>query len=284
MTHLGLIAAAITIAYLLRYLFTPRLSSQSFWGAALVLFIGPPLLLVITAVAIVVMGPSGQHMVHWEGWLSYGVALGFLLVNAIALMGLGIQTTLSLRTLQKYPLAWIGRTRARIVDTEGLLSAQVGFWQPELVVSQGLLDTLPPEQLQAVLAHEAAHHYYHDTFWGFWLGSLRRLTAWLPYTETLWQELCLGREMRADRWACQTVDALDLAEALVQVVANPWPGLDLVSVGFSDETVAPSRLARRIDALLNETPASASVLDIKVWHWAEVSLALTPLVMIPFHQ
>jgi Peptidase family M48 len=283
MTHLGLIGVAIATAYLLRLILTPKLSPSSPWGATLALFVGPPLMLVITAVAIVVMGPSGKNMIHWEGLLSYSLALGFLLIALVSVMALGIQAHGSLRQLKQYPLVCLDHYLARVLDTDGLFSAQIGFWQPELVVSKGLLQTLSPGQLQAVLAHEAAHHHYRDTFWGFWLGSLRRLTAWLPYSETLWQELALGRELRADRWASQTVDPLDLAEALVQVIAYPLPELGLVSIGFS-EAVAPSRLARRIDALLDPKPMIAPALEIQVWHWAEVSLALTPLLIIPFHH
>ena len=75
-------------------------------------------------------------------------------------------------TYQRQPI--VGKT-ARILETDFLYSAQIGFWQSELVVSQGLLKSLDSEHLNAVLAHEQAHVYYRDTFWFFWLGWLRTI-------------------------------------------------------------------------------------------------------------
>ena len=108
-----------------------------------------------------------------------------------------------------------------------MFSAQVGLWSSglwssELVVSQGLLDHLDDEHLDAVLAHEAGHDYYRDTF----LVLLARVTKAVnllapPISESLWQELLLLREMRADRWAARSVDTLVLAESLMSVMDCP---------------------------------------------------------------
>jgi Zn-dependent protease with chaperone function len=93
---------------------------------------------------------------------------------------------------------------SRVLDNPIPFSALIGFWQPELIVSQGLLNTLDQDHLEAVFKHEQGHYYYRDTFWFFWLGWVRSISAWLPNTEALWQELLLLREMRADRWAGST--------------------------------------------------------------------------------
>ena len=172
-----------------------------------------------------------------------------------------------------------GRT-ARILERPVLFCAQIGFWQPELVVSEGLLQTLTPEGLDAVFAHEQAHYYYRDTFWFFWLGWLRRLTAWLPQTEALWQELLLLRELRADRWAAQKVDPLLLAETLLLVASHGAIASEDICAAFG--CAAPrNRLLERIDALLEPVDTAPQAGS---WSWSWVLLSLLPLVMVPFHR
>ena len=171
------------------------------------------------------------------------------------------------------------------MDVSAVFSAQVGLWSSQLIVSRGLLAHLDSEHLAAVLAHEAGHQHYRDTFWFFWLGGLRRLTCWLPYSENLWQDLLLLREIRADRWAARSVDTLVLAESLMSVITAPLAP-ESVCAGFS--CAAPrSRLAQRIDALLeiDSTAATSSVGSFKVmpWQWVAISFTLAPLLTIPFH-
>lgn len=110
-----------------------------------------------------------------------------------------------------------------------------------------------------------------------WAG---RLTSWLPYTEKLWQELMLLREIRADRWAVRSVDALVLAESLLSVIQAPLTTTEAICPGFSWPT-PQSRLNQRVDALLAEDTKSLRILPE---HWLAVSLSLTPLLTIPFHH
>lgn len=125
-------------------------------------------------------------------------------------------------------------TSTRSLHTPALFAAQIGFWRPHLVLSQGLFDTLTLTQLEAVITHELAHVHYCDTFWFFWLGCVRRVTGWLPYTETIWQELLLLRELRADSWAAQRVEPepLVLVESLLEVVKAPLTNLALHCAAF----------------------------------------------------
>ena len=133
----------------------------------------------------------------------------------------------SLQAISTYPSMTLHNTSARLLHLPALFAAQIGFWRSHLVLSQGLLDTLTPTQLKAVITHELAHVHYCDTFWFFWLGCVRRVTGWLPYTETIWKELLLLRELRADSWAAQRVEPLVLAESLLEVVKAPLTNLAL---------------------------------------------------------
>jgi Zn-dependent protease with chaperone function len=149
-------------------------------------------------------------------------------------------------------------------------------------MSQGLLDTLTPDHLQAVFAHEQAHCHYRDTFWFFGLGWLKRITGWLPQTEALWQELLVLRELRADWWAVQHIDSLLLAEALLLVVqdASTLPQDSHFCAAFSS-AAPPNRLHQRIDALLNQTDSLGSF-SLGSWSW--LLWVLLPFVTIPLHN
>jgi beta-lactamase regulating signal transducer with metallopeptidase domain len=233
----------------------------------------------MTALAVLCMGPQGQMIGLHSDWFSYCLVLGcvgFAVGFCLKLAAEGWQSVQQIRT---YPQIELEGRLARLLDNPILFSAQIGFWQPELVVSQGLLQTLKPEHLEAVLTHEQAHYYYRDTFWFFWLGWLRRITFWLPNTEALWQELLILRELRADRWAVGRVDALLLAESLLIVVSAPMMASESFCAAFS--RAAPhNRLQERIDALLEPESSTQSSL----WTWSWVLLVLLPLLAVPFHS
>ncbi len=277
--HLVMILAALTSAWLLRCSWSePTGNWRQRWQRSLFLFLCPPLLLLMTALAVLCMGPQGQMIGLHSDWFSYCLVLGcvgFAVGFCLKLAAEGWQSVQQIRT---YPQIELEGRLARLLDNPILFSAQIGFWQPELVVSQGLLQTLKPEHLEAVLTHEQAHYYYRDTFWFFWLGWLRRITFWLPNTEALWQELLILRELRADRWAVGRVDALLLAESLLIVVSAPMMASESFCAAFS--RAAPhNRLQERIDALLEPESSTQSSL----WAWSWVLLALLPLLAVPFH-
>lgn len=280
MMHVGLILGAIAAAVLLRLTFAQRCFNH--WLAMVAILVVPPLLLITTALAIVIMGPHGHVVTHLEGWISYGTAWSYLAIILGLLVYLGWQAQQSIHHIKQYPQIDVRGTSGRLLDHKTIFSAQIGLWASELVISQGLLDTLDDEHLAAVIAHENAHAYYRDTFWFFWLGWLHRISCWLPYGDRLWQELLLLREIRADQWATQSVERLTLAESLVQVIASPLS--TVAAANFS--CMAPtSRLARRIDALL-EVPTTTTVSRVKL-QWTVIvgctAVSVMPLISIPFH-
>ncbi len=279
--HLVMILAALSLALLLRCSWSePTGNWIQRWQRALLLFLLPPLLLLMTAIAVLCMGPQGQMIGLHTDWFSYCLVLGCLglaVLLCFKLVGEGLQ---SLQQIRTYPQIDLEGHSGRLIDSPILYSAQIGFWQPELVVSQGLLQTLKPEHLKAVLTHEQAHYYYRDTFWFFWLGWLRRITAWLPNTDSLWQELLVLRELRADRWAAQKVDALLLAESLLIVVSTTNIASESFYAAFSCAVVR-NRLQERIDALLEEPEFPAQTC---AWTFCWVLLALLPLIAVPFHN
>ncbi len=247
------------------------------WQKSLRAFVMPPLLLLSTATALGIMGTGGHMGAGLIGLVSYALAIAFVIAAFTILAFQALRSLVTLHQVTAQPAIDVLNHSAHLLESDLPFIAQVGLWQPKLVMTQRLLETLDRDHLDAVLLHEAAHRHFHDTFWFFLLSCLRRLTAWLPESHTLWQELLSLRELRADRWAAQQVDPLLLAEALYQVVSAP---LDAeLYAGFSLAADAHNRLETRITALLEpKPPMTANFLS-----WRYLALVLLPLLVIPFH-
>lgn len=280
--HLVMMLLALSVACLLRLSWFQATGNWTQrWQRALLLFLLPPLLLLMTAFAVLCMGPQGEMIGLSADGFSYWLVLGGVGFAFAFCLKLAVEGLQSLQQIRTYPQINLEGIPVRLIENPMLFSGQIGFWQPELVVTQGLLQDLKSEHLEAVLTHEQAHYYYRDTFWFFWLGWVRRMSAGLPNTELLWQELMVLRELRADRWAAERVDALVLAESLLKVVSAPMMVSESMCAAFSC-AITRSRLQERIEALLGE-PESLMPSSSWIW-WSWVLLTLLPLVAVPFHS
>jgi Zn-dependent protease with chaperone function len=280
--HPIVLLSIVALTWGIRYFWTA--SSADTWHRTLELFLLPPLLLLTGAISIILMGPHGQMFWMREGWLSYSISIGFLGFAVIYLLKLTWDSHKILRQIRSYPLTNLNGYNVRILDSIAPYSAQIGFWRPELFITEGLMNTLDTAHLEAVLAHEQAHVRYHDTFCFFWLGWVRRITGWLPQTEAIWQELLVLRELRADRWAARQTDPLLIAEALLSVVKTTTFTAPFC-VAFNQIT-PPNRLNQRIDALLTLATTEVEYLDGSVnwWFWLWLLMTLLPLLLVPFHS
>ena len=282
--HLMILILAVGIAWLLRAL-VPVLSPEAelSWQKSLFFFVFPLILLLMTALAVFSMGHQGMMFGLKASWLSYSLAIAFLGWS----LGLGLyrlwQAIRAIQQIRHYTKGFIQNQPTRILDTPFPYSAQIGLWNPELVISQGLLESLDDEHLQAVLAHENAHYYYRDTFWFFCLGWLRQMSYWLPQTEQLWQELLFMREVRADKKAAQQVDPLLLAESLMLVAKNMqevtiFPNFEAICAAFNHQD---NRLVSRINYLIE--PPDTLLIENNFLNWVLLGLAFVPLILIPLH-
>jgi len=284
--HLLMILSAFGLAWSCRYFgyrwLDAKIEESSWaqrWQIALLVLLWPPLLLLTTAIAVLWMGPQGQMVWAWEGWWSYSLAAGFVGIAALVNLKLLFDGWASLARIHAYPQQSIQGHKAYHLDHALPYAAQIGFWHSDLVITNGLINLLTPEQLEAVLVHEQAHQWYRDTFWFFWWGWLRQIVVWLPYSTELWQELLLLREIRADQWAAQQVDPMRLAESLLLMV-KPYPTDLTNSICAAMHTSTRHRLTERIDALLLPSNPNFSPLQ---WRWGSLLLAALPLATIPFH-
>jgi len=282
--HAVLMGLALGLAIALRYQWRREPDALPDWWAALSAFLIPPVVLLLTAIVVVDMGTHGRMFALPVGWVGYSLGLGYLGFALLRLAVLGWEGWRSRQSIRALPLVEMNGVNGRLLPSAQLFAGQVGFWNPELVVSQGLLAELPPEQITAVLSHEQAHRHYRDTFWYFWMGWLRHLTGWLPNTEVLWQELLLLRELRADRRAAQQLDPLVLAEALFAVTQSylrcPKSPPVKDCAALYDE-VSQSRLELRINQLLEASTDPSSQVPGEWFKWLWV---LLPMVLVIFHR
>jgi len=289
--HLWIITITLMLAVGLRFvLWKPSkpgsLNSWSQrWARALSSFLVPPMLLLITAFTMIQMGTEGVMLGIPVGEIGFVIGVGFIVSAGVVLVVLWGQGWRSLQRVRRCPIiVFQANSRnhsGRLLDTSIPFAGEVGFWHSELVVSQGLLSTLTPEQVSAVMAHEAAHTTYRDTFWFFWLGWVRTLTCWLPLTQTLWHEMLLLRETRADRQAAQSVDPLLLAESLLAVVAHSAPP-PIPNCAAFHQPASTLRLEERVNALL--TSDSWEPEKYSFFMGLQFVLALIPLVAIALHH
>ena len=275
--HLIMILTALTVAWCLRSFGSNFQGSWSVrWRRSLFLFLFPPLLIFMTAIAVLCMGPQGKMGGMYTGWFSYVLALISLAIFDILCIKLAFAGWESVKSVRNCPLVNLEGKQMRLLNTEALFAGQIGFWRSELVISQGLLANLSPEHLETVFAHEQGHYHYRDTFWFFWLGWVRSCTAWLPNTDALWQELLILRELRADAYAASRVDPLLLAESLLLVVTTTPISSEIFCAALGCD-----RLEQRVEALLAQ-PEPTPKLNFQFWNG--FLLAFLPLVSVIFHN
>lgn len=279
--HFLIICLGILVAY------SVRLSSnlgtidyQKKWGYSLFFFAFPPLILLMTSIVILSMGYQGEMWGMKPSKISFALALSFLIWSLISLIKLSIQLKQTIKHLHQYSQLNIQGKSVRLLNTSFPYAAQVGFWQSELLVSQGLIELLSPEHLSAVISHETAHQKHRDTFFFFWLCWLEKLTFWLPNNQLLWNNLLLLRELRADHTASQEIDFLLLAESLLRVTESAITE----TKKFNYDFVCPLinyRLQERIDALIDSNES------ISQFNWSNLIwliLIFIPWITIPYHN
>jgi Zn-dependent protease with chaperone function len=273
--HLQMILLALIVTMLFHHLSHGVENWSRRWHWAWIRLAIPPLLLTTTAAAILSMSMQGS--LTWDNQIAFFFATFWLLWVGLCGFRLTLSAQRTIQNLQELPLVCVAGQPARLVQDPGIFAAQVGFWESELMVSQGLFDTLQEKHLAAVLAHESAHCHYRDTFWFFWLGWLTDTMGWLSTTPKLWQEALLLREQRADRRAAVQVDALVMAEALLQVASSRHHQTHVCVPALS----AAENLSERIEALLHPEILEPEKLAYAWIWWMTVAL---PLATLPFHS
>lgn len=288
--HSSLLVLTIVVATVWRWRWRPCDGAWPVrWESALSAFCLPPLMIVLAAVAVLSMGHHGTMIGQAVSPVGCWASLGILFFAAGVLAYSLSQVVRTAWGLRQYAVVSLPQgEQARCLPIDLPLAAQVGLWRSSLLVSRGWLEQLTASEQQAMLAHEQAHADHCDPFWFFWLGVVRRFSGWLPNTASLWEELLLLRELRADRQAARTSDPLVLAELLVKLArqmalathsqsSKHW--LE-VGVGFS-QALSLTRLEQRVNALV--APSTVVQFEQRQVRLAWLMVAMLPLAVTWLH-
>jgi bla regulator protein blaR1 len=133
------------------------------------------------------------------------------------------------------------------------VAALAGLWRPRLLLAEGVLGALRPEELDAVVAHELAHAAARDNLKRLLLRVSPDPLALTRLGRRLRAEFVEAAEAAADARACARVAPTVLARALLKVarLVPPSGGLDLALASLHHE----ASLAARVQALVEAIPA-----------------------------
>lgn len=157
------------------------------------------------------------------------------------------------RLLKSLPLEPIGGELASVAlaaGTSGVYRTPArrpaafcfGLRKPYVVVTQGLLDQLDPDEQAAAVWHEAHHARVREPLKCLAARIAAQTFFWLPLVRDLLDRYLLVKELEADRLAAQRTSRRALAGALYEVIGAPTPA---GAVGLSD--CAASRIDRLFD-------------------------------------
>lgn len=113
------------------------------------------------------------------------------------------------------------RVQVEVVDAPEPYSFSYGLLSPRVVVSRGLLESLEPDELDAVLVHERYHVRNLDPLKILIARTLPAVFFFLPVLRELQRRYVAGRELAADRSAIRACGRHSVAGALYKVVAGP---------------------------------------------------------------
>lgn len=170
--------------------------------------------------------------------------------------------------------------RIRVVDGLPNPAFTTGWWRPRVYVARDLWQRLAPDELVAVLAHEAEHVRRRDPLRLFVLRSLAGVLFWLPAIRRLVDDLNDETEIAADDAAAR-LHALALASAILRLA-----GAEVDAAGPAVGFQRPDLMARRIRRLAGEDVSAGTHVSgasigaagaALVMAWASGLMVLHPL-------
>lgn len=163
----------------------------------------------------------------------------------------------------------------------GALMLLAGVFRPRLYISERVLEALDPDELQAAVAHEVAHHRAWDNAKRHVLAFAPDLVSWTAHGRALEQRWQASAELAADAAAAdgRRQKAASLASALVKVArlsgGRPLP--DYGCAPFHDGHPIAGRVRRLMDGDY-ATPAPRRAGSVRL----AFSLATTGLILGAF--
>lgn len=152
-------------------------------------------------------------------------------------------------------------TQVRVTSAHG--PAVMGLRHPCIVLPASLAQTLSPDGLRAVLAHEAEHIRRRDPAWHALQCVVLALLWWNPLLAKLAKRVDAARELACDAGAVRrSGDALGYADVLLGVAAAmPFAAPRGAIAGLAMAN-GPHALEQRIEALLKPSHRSRATRSV----------------------
>lgn len=153
----------------------------------------------------------------------------------------------------------------------------VGVLRPRLFVARALLDTLTAEELEAALAHEAAHIRSRDNLTRLVVRALPDIAGTWSAIRTLEHRWAMAEEQSADGQGARTPAArLALASALVKAVRADLAAPPALAI--ASPLVGSHALASRIERLVDAAPSRPVSISARAIGWIAAAASLSILV------
>lgn len=126
-----------------------------------------------------------------------------------------------------------------VIEHQQSMAFTMGFRNPLIVLSSGLIDMLEHHELAAVVEHETFHQSNYDSLKIFILQLISHSMWFIPLTGWAYQNYKIISELLADEYAIErTGSELGLGSALLKLIKNSFSNEAApVLVHFSDGTV-----------------------------------------------
>jgi Zn-dependent protease with chaperone function len=163
--------------------------------------------------------------------------------------------------------------RLDLVDLAVPVAFCYGYLRPRVLVSTGLVELLPPRELEALLLHEREHLRQRDPLKVAAGKLLAASTFFVPLLTALYRRFLVEKELAADRAAIrEQAGAASLSAALLRLLEQQAPGSPAFGAGSSDA------LEARLDALLGSPRRLAAPLGFRQ---LAASLIVALLAVLP---
>lgn len=108
-----------------------------------------------------------------------------------------------------------------IIDNDQSIAFTMGFRNPTIVLSSGLLEMLDDRELEAVVHHETFHQKNFDSLKVFVLRLISHAMWYIPITKWAYQNYSIMSELSADEYAIERMGSeLGLGSALLKLIKN----------------------------------------------------------------
>ena len=126
--HLFMILATLTLAWTVRVSWSQdtKITWTRRWVRSLFFFLFPPLLLIVTGLAVLCMGTQGTMIGLQVGRFSYWLTITLFGVVGILGLKLAWEGWRSVKQTRTYPLQDLGNKSGRLLETPALFSALIG--------------------------------------------------------------------------------------------------------------------------------------------------------------